>query len=73
MSKDLTIKIDEELHNEIVARSGGPRKVSRFLVPIIRSALASIDVGTNAEVKALREEIGDLKRRVQALESKRDE
>jgi ribosomal protein L22 len=69
MSKDLTIQIDDELHREIVKRSGGPRKISRFLVPIIEAALKSAESDQGADIAELRAEILKIKERIDRLEA----
>lgn len=73
MNRDLTIQVDEELYRQIVERSGGQRKISKFLVPIIKAALATQEDAAVPEIAVLHKQVTDLAERVQILEAKRDQ
>ncbi len=68
MSKALTIKIEKELYEEIVRRAGGPRKISKLLVPIIEAGLASGGADQGEGVADLRQELLKIKDRLRKLE-----
>lgn len=47
--KRLTIMLEDDLYKDLLALAGGPRKVSEYLNPFLREALAAQEeAGTNA-------------------------
>jgi hypothetical protein len=68
VSKALTIKIENELYEEIVKRAGGPRKISKLLVPIIKAGLADGKAYQGKDMTDLRQEVSKINERLRNLE-----
>jgi uncharacterized protein YceH (UPF0502 family) len=61
MARTLIVTLDEGLYEELVRRAGGPRKVSKYLNPLLRSTFSQPDTDVTARVAALEQEVAQLR------------